>query len=114
MIIAAAGGAAHLGGVLAAHTSLPVIGVPMATPSLGGIDSLYSIVQMPKGIPVACMAVGRAGAINAGIFAVQILAQKSARLQKELASYKKQLEREVSLKSSRLGTIGYKKYLGTQ
>ena len=73
VIIAAAGKAAHLGGVLAAYTTLPVIGVPMATSVMGGMDSLLSIVQMPKGVPVATFAIGEAGAANAGLFAVSLL-----------------------------------------
>jgi 5-(carboxyamino)imidazole ribonucleotide mutase len=74
VIIAGAGGAAHLAGVIAAKTTLPVIGVPMPTTSLNGIDSLLSIVQMPRGVPVATMAIGRAGAANAGLFAAAIIA----------------------------------------
>ena len=74
MIIAAAGGAAHLAGVVAAHTMLPVIGVPMQAWSLDGLDSLLSTVQMPRGIPVATVAIGKAGAVNAAILATQILA----------------------------------------
>src|SRR5579863_6568619 len=74
VIIAGAGGAAHLAGVLAAKTILPVLGVPMPTTSLNGIDSLLSIVQMPKGVPVGTMAIGKAGAANAGLFAAEILA----------------------------------------
>lgn len=73
VVIAGAGGAAHLPGVVASYTSLPVIGVPIPSSSLQGIDALYSIVQMPAGVPVGCMAVGKAGAINAAIYAVQIL-----------------------------------------
>jgi 5-(carboxyamino)imidazole ribonucleotide mutase len=72
VIIAGAGGAAHLAGMIAAKTTLPVIGVPMQTKSLGGLDSLLSIVQMPGGVPVATMAIGRAGAVNAALFAAQI------------------------------------------
>ncbi len=74
VIIAAAGGAAHLAGVVAAHTALPVIGLPVPTAELGGLDSLLSIVQMPGDVPVACVAVGMGGPRNAGLFAVQILA----------------------------------------
>jgi 5-(carboxyamino)imidazole ribonucleotide mutase len=76
VIIAAAGGAAHLGGVIAAKTSLPVLGVPVASSSLNGLDSLLSMVQMPGGIPVATLSIGRAGAINAALFAAAILALK--------------------------------------
>jgi len=80
VIIAAAGGAAHLPGVVAAWTDLPVVGVPIPTPHLGGVDSLYSIVQMPAGIPVATMAIGEAGAKNAAWFAARILAVTDAGL----------------------------------
>ncbi len=91
VIIAAAGGAAHLAGVIAAHTTLPVIGVPMATRHLKGIDSLFSTVQMPSGVPVATMAIGKSGAKNAALLAVQILALEDKKLQKRLAAYKKKL-----------------------
>lgn len=112
IIIAGAGGSAHLAGVIASHTSVPVIGVPMETKFLKGVDSLFSIVQMPKGIPVATMAIGKAGAINAGIFAAQILAAKFIYIRKVLNIYKKQIEKKVSIKGNRLKKIGYKKYLG--
>jgi 5-(carboxyamino)imidazole ribonucleotide mutase len=84
IIIAGAGAAAHLPGVVAAHTRLPVIGVPLAATSLGGLDALLSIVQMPKGVPVATMAIGEAGAINAAIFAAQILASGDEQLANKL------------------------------
>jgi phosphoribosylaminoimidazole carboxylase PurE protein len=84
VIIAGAGAAAHLPGAVAAHTRLPVIGVPLAGTSLGGLDALLSIVQMPKGVPVATMAIGKAGAINAAIFAVQILASEDEQLASQL------------------------------
>ena len=84
VIIAGAGAAAHLPGAVAAHTKLPVIGVPLAGTSLGGLDALLSIVQMPKGVPVATMAIGKAGAINAAMFAVQILALEDTELAKKL------------------------------
>jgi phosphoribosylaminoimidazole carboxylase PurE protein len=84
VIIAGAGAAAHLPGAVAAHTKLPVIGVPLAGTSLGGLDALLSIVQMPKGVPVATMAIGKAGAINAAMFAVQILALEDDRLANKL------------------------------
>jgi 5-(carboxyamino)imidazole ribonucleotide mutase len=87
-IIAGAGGAAHLAGVVAAKTILPVIGVPMPTTSLNGIDSLLSIVQMPKGIPVATMAIGKAGAANAGLFAAQIIALTDAKLGERLIKWR--------------------------
>jgi len=88
-IIAAAGGAAHLAGVVAAHTTLPVLGVPMPSKHLQGLDSLLSTVQMPKGIPVATFAIGEAGAANAALFAVAVLALSDAGLQKKLADFRR-------------------------
>jgi 5-(carboxyamino)imidazole ribonucleotide mutase len=88
VIIGAAGGAAHLPGVIAAKTLLPVIGVPMPTPSLNGMDSLLSIVQMPGGIPVATMAIGKAGAINAALFAASILSVKMPQYRKAIQQYR--------------------------
>ena len=88
-IIAGAGGAAHLPGMLAAHTTLPVLGVPVPTEHLKGQDSLYSIVQMPKGVPVASFAIGKAGAINAGLFAVSLLALGDPALAKKLADFRR-------------------------
>ncbi|HEX2648977.1 MAG TPA: 5-(carboxyamino)imidazole ribonucleotide mutase [Burkholderiales bacterium] len=87
-IIAAAGGAAHLAGVVAAHTTLPVLGVPMPSKHLGGLDSLLSTVQMPKGIPVATLAIGDAGAANAALFAVAILALSDSSLSKKLDEFR--------------------------
>ncbi len=87
-IIAGAGGAAHLPGMLAANTSLPVLGVPVPTEHLHGQDSLYSIVQMPKGIPVATFAIGKAGAINAALFAVSLLATTDAALAQKLDRFR--------------------------
>lgn len=98
-IIAGAGGAAHLAGVIASLTRLPVIGVPMETKSLSGIDSLLSTVQMPSGVPVATMAIGRAGAKNAAIFAVQILALTEPKFAEKLESFKKKLAAEVAAKN---------------
>ena len=89
VIIAAAGKAAHLGGVLAAYTTLPVIGVPMATSVMGGMDSLLSIVQMPKGVPVATFAIGEAGAANAALYAVSILAVTDGALYDKLVAFRK-------------------------
>ncbi|HEY3060418.1 MAG TPA: 5-(carboxyamino)imidazole ribonucleotide mutase [Chloroflexota bacterium] len=89
VLIAGAGGAAHLPGMLAAHTPLPVIGVPVATTSLNGLDALLSIVQMPRGVPVATVAVG--GGANAGLLAVQILATSDAALFEQLRAYKEEL-----------------------
>lgn len=88
VIVAGAGGAAHLPGVIAAHTLLPVIGVPVESASLQGLDSLLSIVQMPGGIPVATMAIGKAGATNAGLMAVHILALKYPELREKLQQYR--------------------------
>jgi 5-(carboxyamino)imidazole ribonucleotide mutase len=101
VIIIGAGGAAHLGGVVAAETTLPVIGVPMTT-GLGGLDSLLSIVQMPAGVPVACTAIGQAGAVNAAILAVQILAIGDGDLARQLADHKQSLARSVIEKSEKV------------
>ncbi len=100
VIIAAAGKAAHLGGVLAAYTTLPVIGVPMGTSVMGGMDSLLSIVQMPKGIPVASVAID--GAENAAILAVQMLALEDASLTEKLASFKENMAKEVMAKDEKV------------
>ncbi len=100
VVIAGAGGAAHLPGVVAAHTTLPVIGVPL-TSSLQGLDSLYSIVQMPSGVPVACMALGAAGAKNAAVLAAQILALSSPEIKKKLKDYKDKLAQGSFSRSSR-------------
>ena len=87
-IIAGAGGAAHLPGMLAAKTTVPVLGVPVASKHLSGVDSLHSIVQMPKGIPVATFAIGNAGAANAALFAVALLANEDARLREQLDAFR--------------------------
>ncbi len=99
VIIAGAGSSAHLAGVTAAETTLPVIGVPIDSSPLSGLDSLLSTVQMPPGVPVATMGVGKSGATNAGLFAVQILAVGDEKLAKKLAEYKEQLEKSVAEKS---------------
>jgi 5-(carboxyamino)imidazole ribonucleotide mutase len=88
VFIAAAGGAAHLAGVVAGHTVLPVLGVPMETKSLGGLDSLLSTVQMPAGIPVATLAIGKAGAVNAALLAISILSVKRAKLRTKLEQFR--------------------------
>lgn len=93
VIIAAAGKAAHLGGVLAANTPLPVIGIPMKTSDLGGMDSLLSTVQMPKGVPVATVAIG--GAENAALLAIQMLGLKYPELREKFREYKKQQEEDI-------------------
>ena len=94
-LIAGAGYAAHLAGALAAHSTLPIIGVPLDASSLQGLDSLLSTVQMPKGIPVACMGIGKAGAINAALFAVQILARSDPDLAQELKEYREKMRQEI-------------------
>ena len=98
VIIAAAGGAAHLAGVVAAHTTLPVIGLPVPTPELGGLDSLLSTVQMPGDVPVACVAVGMGGPRNAGLFAVQILSLADEQLREKLAAFKRALVDKIVAK----------------
>jgi len=95
VIIGAAGGAAHLCGVLAGHTTLPVVGIPVKGWALDGMDSLLSTVQMPKGVPVATVAIGKAGAINAAILAVQIMALSDATLKRKLTAYKKNMAKDV-------------------
>lgn len=102
VIIVGAGAAAHLAGVISSHTSLPVIGVPIDATSLGGLDALLSTVQMPGGIPVATMAVGKAGAKNAAITAARILALEDARLRRELKKFSDKMARDVELKQEKL------------
>lgn len=109
VIIAGAGGSAHLPGMIASLTSSPVIGVPVKTKNLDGLDSLLSIVQMPPGIPVATVAVN--GAKNAGILAVSILGIENSTLRKKIDEYKKNMEKEVLKKAAKLEKISYKKYL---
>jgi len=100
-IIAAAGGAAHLAGVVAAHTTLPVLGVPMPSKHLQGLDSLLSTVQMPKGIPVATFAIGEAGAANAALFAVALLALSDASMARKLEDFRRR-QTEAVLKAAPL------------
>lgn len=95
VVIAAAGGAAHLAGVLAAHTTLPVLGVPMKSDALNGLDSLLATVQMPGGIPVATLAIGKPGAINAALFAIAILANSRPELRKKLHEFRDSQERKI-------------------
>jgi len=102
VIIAGAGGAAHLAGVIAAHTTLPVIGVPIPSTSLQGMDSLLATVQMPAGIPVATVAIGKPGATNAGILAAQMIALADASLAKKLEVQKEKLSQGVEEKSKKL------------
>lgn len=109
VIIAGAGGAAHLPGMCAAMFPLPVIGVPIHTKSVGGVDSLYSIVQMPSGIPVATVAID--GAANAAILAAKMLSISDMELRKKLADYKDGLRDQVVAKDEKLNKIGYEAYL---
>ncbi|MBC8555342.1 MAG: 5-(carboxyamino)imidazole ribonucleotide mutase [Candidatus Brocadiales bacterium] len=102
VIIAGAGAAAHLAGVIASHTTLPVIGIPIDSSPLKGIDALYSTVQMPPGIPVATMAIGKGGAKNAGIYAAQILGLKDSRIAKALKDYRKKMAAEVVKKAKKV------------
>ena len=102
VFIAVAGKAAHLGGVVAAHTTRPVIGVPVESGGLGGLDALLSTVQMPKGIPVATMGTGKTGAANAALLAVQILAVKNAALRRKLVEFKARLAAQVEADSEKV------------
>jgi len=103
VIIAGAGSAAHLAGVIAAHTTLPVIGIPIDSSPLNGIDALFSTVQMPPGIPVATMAIGKARAKNAAILAAQILKANNPAIAKKLRTFKKKMAEEVLKKAKKLG-----------
>ena len=109
VIIAGAGKAAHLPGMCAALFPMPVVGIPMKTSDLGGVDSLYSIVQMPSGIPVATVAIN--GSANAGILAAKILATSDAELLAKLKSYSEEMKNDVVKKADKLESIGYKEYL---
>ncbi len=109
VIIAGAGGAAHLPGMTAAMTVLPVIGVPVQTKALGGVDSLYSIVQMPPGIPVATVAIN--GALNAGLLAAKMIATSDDALRERIKAYADELEKMVEDKAEKLEDIKYKAYL---
>lgn len=108
VIIAGAGKAAHLPGMCAAIFPMPVIGVPMKTSDLGGVDSLYSIVQMPSGIPVATVAIG--GGANAGILAAKILATSDHALLERLKAYSKEMKEDVEAKADKLDKLGYEAY----
>ncbi|KAM3111786.1 5-(carboxyamino)imidazole ribonucleotide mutase [Phormidesmis sp. 146-33] len=109
VIVAGAGGAAHLPGMVAALTPLPVIGVPVASRHLQGLDSLYSIVQMPAGIPVATVAIGNAR--NAGLLAIQILATHNSELLQKVQNYRQSFADTVMKKQAKLDEIGYEQYL---
>jgi len=102
VFIAAAGGAAHLAGAVAAHTTQPVIGVPIAATELEGVDALYATVQMPPGVPVATVAIGKFGAVNAAILAVQILAISDAKLREQLSRYKTAMADKVRAADQKL------------
>jgi len=104
VFIAAAGGAAHLAGVIAAHTLRPVIGIPIQTSSLGGLDSLLSTVQMPGGVPVATMAIGEAGATNAALFAAEILALTDKAVSQKLVQYRVEQREKVRQRDQRVQT----------
>jgi len=102
IFIAIAGKAAHLAGVVAAHTVLPVIGVPVRGSSLGGLDALFSTSQMPKGVPVACMGIGKSGASNAALLSIQILALKDPILKKRLGEYRRQMVSKIEEASKKI------------
>ena len=108
VIIAGAGKAAHLPGMCAAFFPMPVIGIPMKTSDLGGVDSLYSIVQMPSGIPVATVAIN--GGLNAGILAAKILATSDEKLLEKLEAYSEEMKQSVVEKAEKLDKVGYKDY----
>jgi phosphoribosylaminoimidazole carboxylase PurE protein len=110
-IIAVAGGAAHLPGVVAAHTTLPVIGVPIETKISGGLDSILSILQMPSGIPVATMPSGKAGGANAALFAINILTLSDASLEEKMKNYRKNMADKISEKNRKIENTGYKEYI---
>ncbi len=109
VIIAGAGGAAHLPGMVASMTPLPVIGVPVRSSSLDGMDSLLSIVQMPGGVPVATVAIN--GAKNAGILAAQIIGSSDSEIRKRVFDYKNEMQQQVDAKSEKLQNLAYEKYL---
>ena len=110
VIIAAAGKAAHLPGVIAANTSIPVIGVPIQTSDLGGIDSLLSMVQMPKDVPVATVAIGATGAVNAAILAIRILGNKYPAYRRKADEYRERIKTEAIAKNSIIREMGYNIY----
>ncbi len=104
VIIAGAGGAAHLAGVLASHTTLPVIGIPIETKYLKGVDSLFSTVQMPGGVPVSCMSIGKPGARNAALMALEILGVSDKKIQKKLEAFKRDMVKTVKKKDKDLNS----------
>jgi phosphoribosylaminoimidazole carboxylase PurE protein len=111
VIIAIAGGAAHLPGVVAAHTTLPVIGVPIESKIAGGLDSLLSIAQMPSGIPVAAMPAGKSGGANAALFAISILSVSKESYLLKLKQYREKMAEKISAKNKDLNAKGYAKYI---
>lgn len=113
VIIAAAGKAAHLPGVIAANTSIPVIGVPIETSDLGGLDSLLSIVQMPKDVPVATVAIGTTGAANAAVLALKILGIKHPDYRKKADDYREKVKNDVLAKNKLIQELGIHKYVET-
>jgi len=114
IIIAVAGGAAHLPGVVASHTILPVIGVPIETKISGGLDSILSILQMPAGIPVATMPAGKAGGTNAALLAISILALSDRKYKANLISYRTKKRKEIEKKNILLKSKGYKNYIDSK
>ena len=111
VIIAVAGGAAHLPGVIASYTTLPVIGVPVETKISGGIDSIFSILQMPTGIPVAVMPAGNAGGANASLFAISILALNNKVYASKINEHREMMGQKIDTKNKRLGSLGHHKYI---
>jgi 5-(carboxyamino)imidazole ribonucleotide mutase len=111
VVIAAAGGAAHLAGKIASLTTLPVIGIPVNTGSLGGLDALLSTVQMPAGIPVLTVAIGKGGATNAALAAIEILALGRPALARRMAAYRKRMSNVVSRKNAELQRLGVEQYV---
>ncbi len=111
VIIAVAGGAAHLPGVVASHTTLPVIGVPVESNIAGGLDSILSILQMPSGIPVATMPAGKAGGANAALFAVNILSIGNSEIEDKLRSYREDMMKKIEKKNSEIQEMGLNNYI---
>jgi 5-(carboxyamino)imidazole ribonucleotide mutase len=111
VLIAVAGGAAHLPGVVASHTCLPVIGVPIESTIAGGLDSILSILQMPSGIPVATMPAGKAGGANAALYAVRILAVADPAYHEKMSAYREEMAASVRKKNQQLSSVGYKEYI---
>jgi phosphoribosylaminoimidazole carboxylase PurE protein len=113
VIIAVAGGAAHLPGVVASHTTLPVIGVPIETPISGGLDSILSILQMPSGIPVGTMPSGKAGGTNAALYAINILSISDKVIEEKLADFRNEMAEKIAKKNESLKSKGYKDYIAS-